>query len=69
MGVGRGVGVGDEDEGGGRTSEFLSKHSARGFVFIAPLLLLISLRGVIMLRGGGWAWQWGGQGAAGPNEK
>lgn len=34
-------------------SEFLSKHSARGFVFIAPLLLLISLRRVLMLRGRG----------------
>lgn len=50
---GRGGGV-DEGEA---PSEFLSKHSARGFVFIAPLLLLISLRGVIMLRGGGWDWQ------------
>lgn len=55
--------------GGRAGSEFLSKHSARGFVFIAPLLLLISLRGVHMLRGGGWDWQWGGHGAAGPNEK
>lgn len=56
--------------GGGRAgSGFLSKHSARGFVFIAPLLLLISLRGVLMLRGGGWDWQRGGHGAAGPNEK
>lgn len=56
--------------GGGRAgSEFLSKHSARGFVFIAPLLLLISLRRVLMLRGGGRDWQWGGHGAAGPNEK
>lgn len=50
-------------------SEFLSKHSARGFVFIAPLLLLISLRRVLMLRGGAWDWQRGGHGAAGPNEK
>lgn len=57
--------------GGGRgaQSEFLSKHSARGFVFIAPLLLLISLRGVLTLRAGGWDWQPGGHGAAGPNEK
>lgn len=48
--------MGGWDEGEA-PSEFLSKHSARGFVFIAPLLLLISLRGVIMLRGGGWDWQ------------
>lgn len=53
----------------GARSEFLSKHSARGFVFIAPLLLLISLRGVLTLRAGGWVWQRGGHGAAGPNEK
>lgn len=45
---------GEQEQKGGRTgSEFLSKHSARGFVFIAPLLLLISLRRVLMLWGGG----------------
>ena len=42
--------------GGRAGSEFLSKHSARGFVFIAPLLLLISLRGALMLGGAGLGW-------------
>lgn len=56
--------------GGGKAGrEFLSKHSTRGFVFIAPLLLLISLRMVLTLRGGGCDWQPGGHGAVGPNEK
>ena len=47
-----GLGLGGGD-GGNSASEFLSKHSARGFVFIAPLLLLISLRRVLQLRGWG----------------
>lgn len=63
------VATGSGRREGGLASEFLSKHSARGFVFIAPLLLLISLRRVLILRGGGWDSQRGGHGAAGPNEK
>ncbi len=39
-----------------------------GFVFIAPLLLLISLRGALQLRGGALLERMGGHGDGSPNE-